>query len=140
MNKEAQRIAIAEACGYKWYKTYRAKYGHRLNNPFGERMLLNDAQSEIHLCEPTEDMGLIVNLAAVPDYLNDLNAMHDAEGVLDTTNGGPKSGDCLRYAYSRELYKLVPEWMQPFRATASQRAEALLRTMGKWQEPPTPSK
>jgi len=38
-------------------------------------------------------------------------AMHEAEKFLDTTNGGPRSADCLRYMYSNILYKLCPEWV-----------------------------
>lgn len=69
-----------------------------------------------------------------PAYNKDLNQMHEAEKSLDVTNGGPVSSDCLRYAYSSILYKLVPVWVQPFRATAAQRAEAFLKTVGKWEE------
>ena len=32
------------------------------------------------------------------------------------------------------LYKLCPEWVQPFRAPANLRAEAFLKTIGKWEE------
>lgn len=106
MTSEQQRIAIAEWCGWAI---------HDSSIMFGRHK--DGCRS-----------------ATLPDYLSDLNAMHEAEKVLDTTNGGPKSGDCLRYAYCRELYKLVPEWMQPFRATATQRAEAFLRTIGNWME------
>jgi hypothetical protein len=113
MSPEAQRIAIAEACGWKICLSALQSGLDVYKGP-----LIDDATE----CRP------------LPDYIFDLNAMHEAEKVLDTTNGGPKSGDCLRYAYSRELYKLVPEWMQPFRATAAQRAEAFLRTLGKWDD------
>jgi hypothetical protein len=70
----------------------------------------------------------------VPSFCKDLNAMHQAEMVLDSTNGGPVNPDCLRYRYACELYRLVPYDIQPFRATARQRAEAFLRTVGKWKE------
>ena len=63
--------------------------------------------------------------AALPDYLNDLNAMHDAEKVL-----------------TREQIEIYCEHLNPknygiwwgIHATASQRAEAFLRTIGKWEE------
>jgi len=113
MTPEAQRIAIAEACGWK----HVGSIGFILKG-----------------CPPDYVYGSRALQSNVPDYLTDLNAMHEAEKTLDTTNGGPKSGDCLRYAYSRELYKLTPEWLQPFRAPAHIRAEAFLRTIGKWDD------
>ena len=69
-----------------------------------------------------------------PNYHGDLNAMHEAEKTLDETNGGPESPDCLRYAYSGYVYAIVPNDTQPLRATAAQRAEAFLRTIGKWND------
>ena len=106
MNPEQQRVAIAEACG--WLKVH----GH--------------------------------SVAGIPDYLNDLNAMHDAEETLDASQ-------CAEYA--RQLMKHHPtycvtvldnrfapteeiayETYQLLHATASQRAEAFLRTIGKWEE------
>lgn len=61
------------------------------------------------------------------NYPNDLNAMHEAEKLLDEKN--------LQFTYSHNLYNIVvPENVQPFRATAAQRAEALLRTIGKWSD------
>ncbi len=68
------------------------------------------------------------------NYHGDLNAMHEAEKVLDDTGGGVGSPDCLRYAYSRELYRITPVNEQPMRATASDRSKAFLRTVGKWKD------
>ena len=60
----------------------------------------------------------------LPDYLNDLNAMHEVEKTLTNLV------DQLTY-----LYKLSPvksEWTLAT-ATARQRASAYLRTIGKWE-------
>ena len=72
----------------------------------------------------------------LPDYLSDLNAMHEAEKVLsdeqwpiylnrlEEVTGAQEHGtwwECLRSAHH---------------ATAPQRAEAYLRTIGKWEEQP----
>jgi hypothetical protein len=73
-------------------------------------------------------------LSTIPDYVNDLNAMAEAEQFLDSTNGGSTDPNCLRYAYSSEVYRIVPDTVQPFRASARHRAEAFLRTVGKWKE------
>ena len=66
----------------------------------------------------------------LPDYLNDLNAMHDAEELFyakpDTLEGAERMRD-----YSKWLC-LIAKY--PLRATAAQRAEAFLKTIGKWKE------
>ena len=55
----------------------------------------------------------------IPDYLNDLNAMHEAEGLLDEMQN-------RRY---NQLLKGPYEASYPFHATAAQRAEAFVLTM-----------
>ena len=68
-----------------------------------------------------------------PNYLTDLNAMHEAEKVLTQQQ---------RIEYVRELVfiwtgrndRAIPNWWFVHDATASQRAEAFLRTIGKWEE------
>jgi hypothetical protein len=97
MTPEQQRVAIAEACGWK-----------------------------------TEYRDAVSSVTALPDYLNDLNAMHDAEKVLnadqmismdyhlDVVVGNGRQGlNCEYFLWS---------------ATAAQFAEAFLRTIGKWKE------
>ena len=59
----------------------------------------------------------------LPNYCNDLNAMHEAEATL--------SEDQL-WRMAREIERNDEQWY--FRATARQRAEAFLRTLGKWEE------
>lgn len=58
----------------------------------------------------------------LPDYCNDLNAIHEAEKVLT----------------QKQITDYVIEVMQflhePMLSTARQRAEAFLRTLGKWEE------
>lgn len=64
----------------------------------------------------------------IPDYANDLNAMHEAEKLLkhDVENAWLKGG------YS--LYVQLLPYGNEISATARQRAEAFLRTLGKWEE------
>ncbi len=63
-------------------------------------------------------------MKAPPDYCTDLNAMHEAEGTLNE--------DQL-WQMAREIEKnWEDQWY--FRATAHQRAEAFLKTLGKWEE------
>ena len=62
----------------------------------------------------------------VKDYCNDLNAMHEAEKYLDT--------DELFRGYYFALCDITRSTRWPVHATARQRAEAFLRTLGKWDE------
>ncbi len=124
MTPGAQRIAIAEACGWKrddldkWSDWLRAEQQHQNAEITDEEWMRRHLRVE--LVEP-------------PDYLNDLNAMHEAEKVFD--KDGIASHEALRYQYSGYIYgDLVPKSVQPFRATASQRAEAFLKTIGKWDD------
>lgn len=103
MTPEQQRIAIAEACGWKKQMSGQACLGW-LSPDHGN--LLFDF---------------------VPDYLNDLNAMHEAEKVLN-----PSSHHNMWCEYIKNLSD-VTGVVYCINATASQRAEAFLRTMGKWE-------
>jgi len=59
-----------------------------------------------------------------PDYCTDLNAMHEAEKVHRMGSDWPEYLDYLeKVALSDVAY-----------ATARHRAEAFLRTLGKWEE------
>lgn len=106
MTPEEQRIAIAEAhLGYK---------------PKGDHW------------QHCRD-GSYRSPDKLPDYLNDLNAMHEAEKVLQ------ESPEMWEH-YTEELMDIVvrdnPEdcFLRHISATSSQRAEAFLRTIGKWKQ------
>jgi hypothetical protein len=58
-------------------------------------------------------------LRIVPDYHSDLNAMHEAEKMLSE-----KQWDTFE----------LNVWGCKIHATAPQRAEAFLRTIGQWEE------
>jgi hypothetical protein len=103
MKPEAQRIAIAEACGWK--------YRPDLNRPFYSRW-----QKDIYVLD-----------AIPPNYPDDLNAMHEAEKqILDDP------------VWVKNLHEICNSDMWGdagvLHATAAQRAEAFLRTIGKWQD------
>lgn len=125
MTPEQQRIAIAEACGLivkdvpivpalidvtRCYLTPRAFAEYRKAYPSGSIP------------------------RRLPDYPNDLNAMHEAEKAL-----GPEA--FLKYQEHLAFVvvtvdKLFSRASGPgnfvISATAAQRAEAFLRTIGKW--------
>jgi hypothetical protein len=58
----------------------------------------------------------------IPNYCLDLNAMHEAEKVLRGAE------------WDTYVDLLADTWIQVAHATARQRAEAFLRTIGKWED------
>ena len=103
MTPEAQRIAIAEACGWKYIKSKK-----RWDAPNGGWDYVE----------------------TLPDYLSDLNAMHEAEKVL-YADGHDSDRAC---DYRANLVICADAGMSSS-ATAAQRAEAFLRLHGKWNSP-----
>ncbi len=97
MTPDKQRAAIAEACGIVTHDQWGPLY--------------KTPQGLVRVC---------------PDYLNDLNAMHDAEKVLIWRT------DLAVLDYDEELRMVTDGWR--WNATAAQRASAFLRTIGKWEE------
>ena len=112
MTPEQQRIAIAEACG--WTAREDIENFWRAVDASG------NMTHELWMSESN------VWAAGIPNYLNDLNAMHDAEKVL---KGG------MRSTYDAELTLIyLRDYNFIWESTATQRAEAFLRTIGKWEE------
>jgi tRNA A37 N6-isopentenylltransferase MiaA len=101
MKPEQQRLAIAEACGWK-----------------------RQEPDSCFFDDPTESFQVYV--VDLPDYTDDLNAMHEAEEIIKIIEGGWG-------AYCGYLVK-GDSWFEVVHATAAQRAEAFLRTIGKWTE------
>jgi hypothetical protein len=64
------------------------------------------------------------------NYCTDLNAMHEAEKLL-----APKNWDRFSEKWWDYYHQLVDgDVCKTIHATARQRAEAFLRTLGKWEE------
>jgi len=104
MNDLKQRIAIAEACG--WTEIEECTCHNQQLKGFEP----NPGQHKKH----------------TPDYLNDLNAMHDAEESITKEN---------RAAWMIELCKITEDsFWSTTRATARKRAEAFLKTIGLWKD------
>ena len=59
------------------------------------------------------------------DYCSDLNAMHEAEKVFDAMSSKMFGGWLLAICSGKNA---------AWHANARQRAEAFLRTLGKWEE------
>lgn len=117
MKTEKQLIAIAEACGWRTYSGDTSRFhDHISNQPLFERENMTTPEGW--------DAHTVHDL---PDYLGCLNAMHEAEKVLN-------HDQLLRYW--GHLMNICGDRYRPILATAAQRAEAFLRTLGKWEESP----
>ena len=110
MNEDKQRVAIAKACGWTVTKNWK-----------------NVDSAERNICKPLfidgSRMGQTVKL--LPDYLNDLNAWQPIERDLSQKD---------REAYQCILVRLSCCQYEAIHATAAMRAEAFLKTIGKWEE------
>ena len=119
MTPEAQRIAIAEACGWmiRWKAGDHFQYFCRPGDELG-------VCCGLHLSKQTLFEGFFVlgdcgPNYVIPDYLNDLNAMHAAEkGLFDY-----QWGDYIDWL-SAVLGVKAYDSMEIMHATAAQRAEA----------------
>lgn len=130
MTPEQQRIAIAKACGwiilhYNYeQQNYKYEPGILINGPVGV------PPNKTSHCgvQPAGGYSNAGTPWYVPDYLNDLNAMHEAEISCIIPNGlwDDYVGHLKAIMYQGERF-----WGQ---ATAAQRAEAFLRTIGLWSE------
>jgi hypothetical protein len=108
MNAEEQRIAIAEACGLTIVSD---GIMHHLT-PCGKKT-------------ERDPEGFL--LKECPDYLNDLNAMHEAEKTLNQIKAAEYARALTAIAWQSEQPVFAP-----MTATAAQRAEAFLKTIKKW--------
>ena len=111
MNEKEQRSAIAEACGWtskttEEYVEYSGGYG---------------AKTKVTTWYDSNGKR-----GPVPDYLNDLNAMHEAEKVLMNEQIG---------VYLRHMSNLTSlGYFGAIHATAAQRAEAFLKALNLWKD------
>ena len=70
----------------------------------------------------------------VPDYLNDLNACHEMEKVLDYEQCEAFSNMLPPPNEDREKDYAFPWSFARIHTTAAERCEAFLRTLGLWEE------
>lgn len=121
MSPESQRIAIAEACGW--------------------RAIKKTPELDLMVGDPPLPITTHTRSGVIPSYLTDLNAMHEAEKVL-TLGQREAYADCLdRIGILTD--EMTIDWDDVFlvaHATAAQRAEAFLRTLGKWARQPEDAK
>lgn len=113
MTDQKQRIAIAEACGWTSIQCGDTEFPNFLVGlPPGKTRILDGRQ--------------------IPNYLRSLDDMHEAEMAI--INKGNLGWDyCNQLNLITGAFKRTTEYLSVI-ATARQRAEAFLRTIGKWKE------
>jgi hypothetical protein len=113
MTQQEQRSAIAEACGFK-----------REERGYGSYTRIEDGEEFTYYSHD------------LPDFLTDLNAMHEAEEALHNKNHAQL---CVVYRdYLNEFMERDQSHGNAqglgYHANAAQRAEAFLRTLNLWKE------
>ena len=112
MDTNDQRIAIAEVCGWK---------------------VITDSKGTHNIPPNTtiiEFMGMGEPILDLPDYLNNLNDMHEAESII-YPHWDTYFSMLIDNRY-RDANGHHPADLSPARATAAQRAEAFLKTLNLW--------
>ena len=111
MNTDRQKIAIAEACGWTLQQAADVRTWWTVN-PDGR-------------CAYGDGPEMYCPLHVLPDYLNDLNAMHEAEKIMDID-------EQIEYAKKLGVTDSI-YGHTAILASATQRAEAFLRTLDLWE-------
>lgn len=128
MNPLDQRFAIAEANGYAWTEEAKQETSCASWQAYAESYGMEFIDDEL------------------PDYLNDLNAMHEVERNM-TDLQKIQFTDILYNKVGRELLDWTGCYypgelptidlmviFETLHTSAAQRAEAYLRTIGKWKD------
>jgi hypothetical protein len=110
MSPEAQRIAIAEACGWSHVRRTGPKPWDSLVGTSGQFAYAG------------------AGFETVPDYLGNLNAMHEAEKTAC------RNGYAMAEAIHAQLVEICGSEIDAAFATAAHRAESFLRALNLWED------
>lgn len=129
MTPEAQRIAIAEAVGWTKQEVEASQCVRKLVAEY-RRLPRKDSFSGLAIAEKIEKAECSEHYRGdLPNFCSDLNAMHAAEKA---------AFDGSQILWQRYLDDVLPTVVAERNAvecaTAAQRAEAFLRTLGKFTE------
>ena len=122
MTLEKQRIAIATACGWTNVKIiHRSETNKKHSGEDG--VIMNGARP------PSWGFGS----SSIPDYLNDLNACHEMEQGLTVAQRVTYAHQMGLLLSGGSVGRAVPNWWF-IHATAAEKCEAFLRTLGLWED------
>ncbi len=143
MTNDEINIAIAEVCGklkcwpHKWEWAIETYYHPDTGIEPQYRTLNYYACSQ---CGETRG-SLVADIPNVKDYCSDLNAMHEAEKVLDEAQVEAYGITLWTLIHPKHTIEVITKGcfsgkgvFMAVHATAQQRAEAFLRTVGKWKD------
>jgi hypothetical protein len=123
MSEEEINIAIAEHCS--WRNIKEIDY-----QPFGTDPYIDGPHQMIVGIHPESDSDSD-DYEAIPNYCSDLNEMHEAEKTLSR---GQNYNQLCGYGFYITTLIQICYQDHVVNATASQRAEAFVRTIDKWKE------
>lgn len=110
MNDQAQRIAIAEFCGWKIFPAGKDSFGA--------------------WCETHANNGhTTVLIKDLPDYTNDLNAMYQAEEFLNYV----QQTRYVALLHPKNIDHISADW-RIVHSIPSYRAQCFLKAIDKWVE------
>lgn len=121
MTNQEINIAIAKVCGWTFGEpsfTHAGRWEVRFGNP----PYSSDSK---WAGEPPSFEECYKNYSLLPNYCEDLNAMHAAENGLNNQS---------KAIYREKLCIVTLNNGGPIHATASQRSEAFLRTLNLWKD------
>jgi hypothetical protein len=122
MTPEEQRIAIAEACGWTFIPSHDVQTNDTPRT-VPERWELGDQEA------------VAFDVTMLPDYLNDLNAMHEAEKILTYEQRETFVAELANTAQMKRTKATInSDYFIVTHATAAQRAEAFLRVLDLWKD------
>jgi hypothetical protein len=138
MKPEQQRIKIAESCGWKWRFAGKIWPHMELVTPEKAKPLQRGFGPKEPSLRTVKKELKNWPVYCLPDYINDLNAMAMAEATLKSSLlqwglycntlglicGGAHEDDGGVFVSHKEAID----------ATAAQRAEAFLKTLGLWED------
>lgn len=123
MSPDKQRIAIAYACGWK-----------APDDPEAMKLKVGWSMPEKWCMDPS---GVLRFLHEIPDYLHDLNAIHEAERQCFPTSlqqyCRTLASIVYKYTAAADSNFLWQGWWF-VHASAKERAEALLKTLNLWTD------
>lgn len=129
MTNDEMRIAIAGVCGWrlkrKRFKNKKCPFGYR----YEKDGVGIQSSGGLH------GWGFHSSPSAMSlhNYTKDLNAMHEAEGMINVSDYIRSLQKVCRCYLEGEETEIEDGWLLAH-ATAAQRAEAFLRTVGKWKD------
>jgi len=128
MTPEKQRIAIAEACG--WIACKRdSNIANRIHTDAPHSWV--GISAVVQTLEHGRDESKEFNYWFIPDYISDLNAIHQAWKCLTPDQKGRYRSE-LSIIAVRESAHRDECWLEDIAAEFG--PEAFLRTIGKWED------